>query len=192
MSTIHRILILATGIFALSAAAAVGEVVPASLDNLVRYSDQIVVGKVTNIIPIGGARLAEVQVQSTIKGRAIQKLFFWASPTWACDTSDAKLNELTLLFLESPRHKFNDKSRRSETLTQIIGSSPFFYITWEGRGRLQIERFQNDEYVRFCRSGCNVVFPKSIKGVQIADSARLDSSLAPLSRVLKYIDWRLR
>jgi hypothetical protein len=135
------------------------KVARASLTDLVKNSDQIVIGTVVAVEHIEGVKVATLEVDTTLKGVELGHLYFLAVPTWACDVSDAQLGEHILLFLVQhtfgPRPEFafleppglrTDAFR--EELISRSGVDRFFEISWAGRGRRQLIILDGTEYVQ--------------------------------------------
>jgi hypothetical protein len=71
-----------------------------SLEELINQAELIVVAKVEKVSgPIDNKRYAEAKVTEVWKGAQLETVEFLASPTWACDVSDAVKGETVVLFL---------------------------------------------------------------------------------------------
>ncbi len=110
------------------------KVVEQPLDTVLKESDVVVTGKVTKVMEFPDAsnqeaiKIAEFEIDTFLKGKmSLKRLYFWASPTWSCDISDAKDGERLLLIL-----KKSDK--------RYLEFSPLYYIAQAGGGRMQIEQ----------------------------------------------------
>ena len=126
---------------------------PMPLNELIQKSQAIVIGRVINIIPLKSPdgeeenKIAELEIKQVIKGTEGEKrLYFWASPTWTCDISDAKINEDVLLFLgrfsrESMTIKspiFQDNPKILKRLLDECANKPLYHIAASGGGRMEI------------------------------------------------------
>ena len=131
-----------------------GKVAPTSLSNLTTVADQIVTGTVVAVNSVEGIQVATLEVDSTLKGPSFGHLYFLAQPTWVCDTSEAKLGEHVLLFLNKytfgsgDKDLFDFKEPRSfkRKMAGLTGSDPFFSISWSGRGRMPVRTVDGVEY----------------------------------------------
>lgn len=76
------------------------KVAPIPFGDLVASCESIVVAQVESVSsPVAGRRYAEARVMEVWKGPETATVKFLASPTWACDISEAKEGETVLLFL---------------------------------------------------------------------------------------------
>jgi len=141
------------------------KVAPGVLRELVKTSDVIVVGKVVKLTNFEAGRVAELEVTRTIKGDSqLKRLHYWASPTWACDISDANQGETVLLLLSrAEKHLLADSSDLAtrhplllNSLRKHLQGSPLFSINWSGGGRMVI----TDNLVE--RNGY-IIYPDEIK-----------------------------
>jgi len=95
------------------------KVISLSLEELIKQAELIVVAKVEKVSsPIDDKRYAEAKVTEVWKGAQTESVEFLASPTWACDVSDAVKGETVVLFLI--------KSKQSRS----------YQIAHSGRGRM--------------------------------------------------------
>jgi hypothetical protein len=123
------------------------KVMPIALSELVKESDAIVIGRVIKLTNFDDVRIAELDVIQTIKGDSqLTCLHYWASPTWACDTSTANENETVLLLLSRAEKRLlsdaSDFVKRhpasAKSLRNHLQNSPLFSITGSGGGRMVI------------------------------------------------------
>jgi hypothetical protein len=122
---------------------AFAKIMEPTLEELIKKADLIVVGKVAKIHQVGSIKIAEVEIAQTYKGNtALKNILYLATETWACDTSDAKEGETSLLFLTNyydwctlPLVNDENVARRNQIIG-LIGGRPFFAITVSGRGRM--------------------------------------------------------
>jgi hypothetical protein len=103
-----------------------------SFEQLVQYSDLIVVAKVESVShPLIGKRYAKAKISEVWKGTQTNRVEFLASPTWTCDVSDAKRGETVLLFL----------AKSSQLRSYGIAHS--------GRGRMPLRTVNDKKYATF-------------------------------------------
>lgn len=108
---------------------ALSRVAGAKLTDIIKRSDFIVIGTVSEVTEINGYRVAKLQVEVALKGETqTRELFFLASPTWACDVSNAKTGEHGLYFLSLPA--------KSAQLPALQNNQPITLIQHFGYGRL--------------------------------------------------------
>ena len=100
-----------------------------SFADLIKYSSDIVVARVTRIDTIGGIRVATADVTQNIKGFHT-RVRFVAGRTWACDTSTAVVGETALLCLAKPTLPATEKAR---TLIPTL-----LTLSYAGRGRIPL------------------------------------------------------
>ena len=99
------------------------------LPTVIKRSDLIAVGTVTNLITVNGYRVARLQIEDMLKGSAsVREALFLASPTWTCDISNAQTGERALYFLSLAK-------KDSEFPTQHNGQ-PVYLIQHSGYGRM--------------------------------------------------------
>jgi hypothetical protein len=127
------------------------------LEDLVRYSDTIVVGRVERVVTIHRdvtwpenlqgldwkwkeeVPIAVVAVLETLKGAPPAKTVdFLACGTWACDTSRAQTGETALLFLTRAEWVSKEGERLQRELREVVGDAPSFTIAHSGRGRMPL------------------------------------------------------
>src|SRR6185312_2723586 len=73
------------------------------LEDMIQRSEYVVLGKVSRVKVVDGVKLAEIEVTRTLKGDAsVTRLYYWASPSWMCDVSDATAHEDGIYFLWYP------------------------------------------------------------------------------------------
>lgn len=102
------------------------------LDEMICKSDIIVVGKVETLLPKTGAPTnATVRVIEKLKGTSDETIALNVLPTWTCDVSEAKANELILLFVRRDQNTGKN---------MIYGS---------GRGRMPIDEVGGKRYATF-------------------------------------------
>lgn len=151
-------------------------VAPTSLQELTVRAKLIVIGQVATVRDVQGLKVAEVRITRTIKGAPQQVVYYLAQPTWICDTTGATVGEETLFFFEkyrfdphpasmayvksagaadsytvengaTPAGAFKEPTGFREALTAIVGSSPFWQVSWSGRGQMPFRNVGNAKYV---------------------------------------------
>jgi hypothetical protein len=114
----------------------------APIEQLIAFSDAIVVAKVSELLPTSTSEkdlvYATASIQRTLKGSLADSFMFRASSGWICDTSGAVKDETALFFLGR-------------------GDDGTFYIQWAGRGRMPLREANGKTYVTLWD---NVVLPK--------------------------------
>ena len=155
-------------VFLLTTAGA--RVAPASLDDLIADSDEIVIAKVTELLP-GSASdrdlvYASATVEKTLKGSIKDSFLFRASPAAICDSSGAVKDETALFFL----------GRNGDGT---------FYIMGAGRGRLPLSEVDGKLFVTF--SNMEVPIPDSlptVTGTESKDSFIISVALEDLETMI--------
>lgn len=161
------------------------------LQNLIKISKFAVVAKITRVIDVDGFRVAEAEVITLMKGNSeTKKVYFKAQPIWACDISNAIPNETVLLFLESEPSGRDESSSFSRKLRETIGNHPFFFIAWEGRGRIPIIRKDQNDYLPVNVKYADVKFPKQIRTIPMLESEDGSVRLAKLHDVIAFVKKR--
>jgi len=116
-------------LISVTASARLGSV---KLEELVVYSDEIVLAKVTELLPTSGSErdliYASASVQETLKGSLSGSFLFKASPQGICDDSKAIKDETALFFLDR-------------------GSDGIYSIHYAGRGRMPVREVGGKIYV---------------------------------------------
>ena len=150
-------------------------IVPPKLLNMIASSDCIVLGKVVAISRSRDAQIAEVEVERVLKGdRTIKRLYFWATPTWACDISYAEQNESGLYLLV----------RVKAFLANEMPKSPLYSITSSGYGRFVDKgrgRFEAPDLVRF---------PKNVAVRYVSKAQYVSAALVSRESILRLISTR--
>ena len=133
------------------------EVANIRLDDLVRFSDVIVLGEVEKVERIArdhvvtktGAGtgdhlpdvvpIALIHVSRVVKGPAgLETVQYVAAPTWTCDITTAVLGETALLFLGDSSHDelLGEKLRRD--VRAALPTGDLMDLMWSGRGRMPL------------------------------------------------------
>jgi hypothetical protein len=185
---VKRCILICVVLFSL-AATSFASVLPMKLEELAKRSDYIVVGKVARTRFVEGQKIAELHVIRTLKGDpGVKRLYFSATPDWACDISDARVNETGLFFLESgdvpnPHAEYERYLKRIQRLT---GGAPFFYISFSGRGRKVFKHVGGKEYIYISRKG-DLIYPISLEFALRPDLKDADLGLVRVEDVLALI-----
>ena len=116
----------------------------ANLDMLIAGSSVVVVGTVDSVTDHYGLRIADVVVDTWLKGAPAPRVRVDVAESWICDTSTAVVGERVLLFL-TPAGAFN---------------GPYFRIVGDGTGRLPFE--QHDGLLRARIEGSSFMPPASL------------------------------
>jgi hypothetical protein len=168
------------------------KVIRASLSDLVGAADQIVIGRVVAVDLVEGVKIATFEVEAILKGAELGHLYFLASPTWACDITDAELGEHVLLFLV--KHTFGPRPEFAFTeppglrtdvfkaeMSSRSGIDQFFEISWSGRGRMQLTVRDGIEYVQAGAAR----LPKWIASISISSAE--NTSRVPWVRLNEFV-----
>ena len=152
--------------FAAVASVASAKVGTIDLKQLTKQSGLIVVGRVTSV-SAGEIRMAEFQVEKTIKGHAPKRLQFVAEPTWRCDISDAKPGERLLLFLNPVKAgtvigKLMGKGKRVHQHAYLISDSGRGRIALLGSGSEERIEFKPDSWMEPTEYVVNLLLPKDL------------------------------
>lgn len=190
-----RILVISLFLF-LTTIECAAKVAPMPLKELIQKSQAIVIGRVVKIMtlksPYGQEdnKIAELEIKQVIKGTEGEKrLYFWASPTWTCDISDARINEDVLLFLgrfsrESMTFSSPIFQGNPEILKKLLdecAQKPLYHIGASGGGRMEIiERNMLD-------SSWYVEMPSAIKKVKDRRSRSKYREYYSLPSIIYYI-----
>lgn len=174
-------LVCATWLTAVSAAP-VTKVASVRLEDLVRYSDRVVVGRVERVADVerdphrkrarrsrvdelGDAlRFAELSVQSDLKGAGEPRVLFLAQSTWTCDVTSAEVGEEVVLFLNADEGFESEGPSFSERLRASFGSDEAYRVLWSGRGRLPLSDLDGETHALAMR---DVKLPDSLESLPV-------------------------
>ena len=164
-----------------------------TLEDMVRRSKYIVLGKVSKVKMVDGVKLAELEVLRTLKGDPGSKLYYWASPTWMCDISNATLNEEGIFFLWDPEVKNASTQhlrflRRAHSFTQ---GATIHLLQHSGRGRVR-PRYMDGVGYLYVHKYSDVIFPSSIEIVGRPEPKDPDLGIVRLDDVLAFITHQVR
>lgn len=171
------------------------DVAPVTLEKLIKVCEYAVVAKVTKIIDVDGAKLAEARVLTTLKGKSRKgTIFFIAQPIGIEDTSRAVLNETVLLFLESEPPGVDESSPFRQKEREVIGNNQLWLIAWSGRGRLPVTRIGRTDYIRVLADTklAEVRLPKEIATMPYPEPNNSRLRLAKLDDVVTFIKRKAR
>ncbi len=133
-------------LFGILLTTASARIAPSSLEDLITQSDEIVIARVTELLPTTSSDrdlvYASATVEKTLKGSLRDSFLFRASPAGICDSSGAVKDETALFFLGR-------------------GDDGTFYIKGSGRGRLPVQEIDGKFYVTF--SNMEVPVPDSLR-----------------------------
>ncbi|MGH9968078.1 MAG: hypothetical protein ACREBG_09635 [Pyrinomonadaceae bacterium] len=163
------------------------------LEDMIQRSQYIVLGKVSAVKVVDGVKLAQIEVTRTLKGDpGITRLYYWASPSWVCDVSDAKVLEEGIYFLWYPEVSKPSK----EYLRLLKRAHPFLQgatvadLVHSGRGRLRPRYIDSERYL-YVHKYSDVIFPVSI-GIVRRSPEDPDFGLVRLDDVLSFITNQVR
>jgi hypothetical protein len=151
-------------VLTLSAQAKVG---PVALEDLIKQSDLILIGKVSSVHRVGDVDFADIQVLEMLKGEHHLKVIYSAEPTWPCDISMAVKDETALFFLR--KYKFGPSFNRNaeqtillrETAAEFFDTNDMFRLSYDGRGRMPIVVMSGND--RSLSISPSVILPKNLK-----------------------------
>jgi hypothetical protein len=180
-----------------------------ALDKLVRYSDAIVVARVTRVVSLDrpeserrvhqkedsfdswmsgpSVRLAEAEVMRVVKGeRTATKVHFLAQPTWTCDISGATVGETDLLFLSEASWPAEEGPSLRQSMRAFTGGAPILNIMHSGRGNMPVRKVDGRDYATYWDE---VVMPKELAYIDGPDgrdkSWILSTPLAELETIVR-------
>ena len=180
------LLIIALFIFATPCLADAGSM---TLEDMIQRSKYIVLGKVTKVEMVGDVKLAELEVLRSLKGDpGSTKLYYWASPTWMCDVSNATLNEKGIYFLWDAEVSKASKQhlRFLQRAHPFTKGATIYLLQHSGRGRLRPLYMDGAEYL-YVHKLSDVIFPSSIEIVRRPEPKDPDLGLVRLDDVLAFI-----
>jgi hypothetical protein len=162
------------------------------LKDLTRRSEYVVLGKVLRVEVVDDVKLAEIEVSRILKGSpGVTRLYYWASPSWRCDISEAEVGEEGLYFLWNFEKEF---SKPSEDHLQFLEKArPFtqgarvYMLEHSGRGRFRPKYIEGWGYLYVHKDG-EVIFPSSIRIVKRPNPEDPGLGLVLLEDVLSYIE----
>lgn len=162
------------------------------LKDMARRSEFILMGRVSRIKFVDGVKLAEIEVVRTLKGNPrVTRLYYWASPTWVCDVSDAEVGEEGLYFLWNLDKRLSQPNqahlRFLEKARNFTQGATVHLLVHSGRGRFKPKYIDGEGYLYVHKYG-DVIFPSSIKVVQRPDPEDTDLGLVRLEDVFSYIE----
>ena len=150
------------------------KVAPAPIEDLIRQSQLIVVGKVKSVSKIERVDFANVEILQTLKGNSFKNIYYSAERTWTCDMSTAVDGETALFFFDKykiepnlnnanqPPNPFRMPKTDSfkETVERLISDSELFRLSFDGRGRMPIEETISEKKLQI---SSGVILPKDLK-----------------------------
>jgi hypothetical protein len=175
------------------------KVAPTTLAKLIRFSDSIALGTVTDVRAIDGIHVARVKVSQTLKGKESDEFYFLADPTWTCDITTANGGETALFFLvpyQFGPSEFRDlmgfKEPRDfqQALKAATGQTSLFELAWSGRGRMPLRDVEGVQYVTLWTGdvrlppGIPTIGGPEAKYASFIRSARLNDMLQALRKQL--------
>lgn len=166
------------------------------LDELIKLATVIAVARVEKIETPNGIRVATVVLLQPLKGCTIgQRLIYLASKTWACDISDAKLNETSLLLLhpvlENPFAGMFAKEQRQfeKARRESLRGVSLHSIVHSGNGRMAIVRLKGRECVK---QPLYVTFPDELPTLPDPAPTYRSFDYATMGEMTTYIRRRLK
>lgn len=168
---------LALGVSALSPARP--GVRPQSLEDLTRFSEWVVVGRVERIVEVPRAPLAasgtawqirdsipiaELAVSRTLHGPPVERLFYLACSTWTCDISGATAGETAVLFLQDSRWMSDEDEAFRAGLAELANGAPVLQIAHSGRGRMRLREVDGRSHAELWT--CDVILPDGMTTIQ--------------------------
>jgi hypothetical protein len=164
-------------------------VIPIKLEEMIKKSDYIIVGKVTKVELIKGEKYAEVQVFETLKGNPnVSQIYYSASPSWICDSTNAEIGETALYFLRTSLAKGESVSKLPKRLAALLQGEPLYGIEHSGRGRMIPQNIEGQNYLFAVRDNdADVIFPENIEIARRVYPNNPNMGYARLVDVLSFI-----
>jgi len=164
------------------------------LEDMIQRSKYIVFARVTRVKVVDDVKLAELEVSCVLKGDSnVTRLYYWASPAWACDVSDARAGEEALFFLWYPDLNVPPSKQHLRFLKRaypFTQGATIYLIQHSGRGRLK-PKFINGEGFLYVHKSSDVIFPPTIEIVAHPDPKDPGLGLVRLKDVLSFIEGTL-
>ena len=185
---LRRIVVLTIALFVL-ASPCLADAGTMTLEKMIQRSKFIVLAKVVRVKFVDGVKLAELEVTRTLKGDpSVTRLYYWATPSWMCDVSDATLNEVGIYFLWEVENPSPNKAqlrfqRRARPFTQ---GATIYALEHSGRGRLRPRYIDGAGYL-YTHKFSDVIFPTSIEIVRRPEPKDPDLGMVRLDDVLSFI-----
>ena len=150
---------------------------PTTLEEVIKYSDYIVIGQVSQVFYLQGIQIAEVDVKETLKGDKKKKLYYLVKCKFVCDEGEAKEGEVALFFFWEGVNPFFEATKDfTDELNKITNGASLLNITRYGEGRMPIK----------------LVLDKLLFYVTFSiDGIRLPKNITPLPSKNKYEYYRL-
>ena len=148
----------------------------ATIGELTEVASHVVIGRVAAVYEVEGVKVATVEVVQQVRGVSeIGTFTLLAEPTWTCDTSDSRQDEVVLLFLvpyefDWERTSTSIEKRLPVGLEAALSTReyglPLMRIAWSGRGRMPIKRRPwGEALVEFSEFGLEL--PRSIEVLEL-------------------------
>jgi hypothetical protein len=166
------------------ASPAPAKVAAITLRELARDSDSIVVATVESIAVVDGMKVATIVPEETLKGQIrTEKFYLLASPTWACDMSNAEAGEHVLLFVNRVDGTEIDRKLLRQPAAHI-SLKPLYRIANAGRGRMPFYKTGAETYVSV---PSDVMKYSSIKTIKRMHGRQYVGRAAPLAKIREAI-----
>jgi hypothetical protein len=161
-----------------------------TLEEMIQRSRYIVLARVARVKIVDNVKLAELEVSCVLKGDSdVSRLYYWASPSWMCDVSDAQPGEEALYFLwypdlDVPRSKEHLRFlKRAYSFTQ---GATIYVLEHSGRGRFKPKLIDGEGFL-YVHKYSDVIFPASIEIVGHPDPKNPNLGLVRLKDVVSFI-----
>lgn len=174
------------------------------MDELTRHATMIALGRVSEIMTVGGVRIAHLRVDRTLKGEPQTDVYFVAEPSWSCDISDAREGESGLYFFTT--HRFSERPQPApeppppgferesfggyeevvgfrEEIEALGGGGPLYDLTNSGCGRLVERSIDGVDHYEYS----HVWIPAESREITIGDPKRSSERAAPVAEVIAYV-----
>lgn len=174
------------------------------MDQLTRDATVIALGRVSEIMTVGGVRIAHLRVDRTLKGEPQTDVYFVAEPSWSCDISDASEGESGLYFFTE--HRFSERPRPApepappgveretfggyeevvgfrEEIAALGGGRPLYDLTDSGCGRLVERSIDGVDHYAYS----HVWIPARSREITLGDPKTSSKRAAPVTEVIAYV-----
>lgn len=171
-----------------------------TLDQLLRWSDVVVIGRVEAVHTVQGENprtcvgcseiqgendVAVVRVERTIAGPPVERLLYIATSTWTCDVSDAVAGERALYFLRADDWMLRGGEALRAEVERLADGDPVLALSHSGRGRMPLVDLGGAPHATLWAG--NLRLPESLPLIEHEDPERSHLRAAPLDALLELV-----